>query len=55
MIELQPVTSETRLCEGVRFRPLRRCRRLRLVDGMPRGPAASSFTSVSLSPPLVSP
>ncbi|RJQ83854.1 flavin reductase family protein [Amycolatopsis panacis] len=54
MIELQPVTSNSRLREAFGAFPSGVTAVCALVDGMPHGMAASSFTSVSLSPPLVS-
>jgi flavin reductase (DIM6/NTAB) family NADH-FMN oxidoreductase RutF len=54
MIDLLPVTSEGRLREAFGCFPSGVTAVCALVDGVPRGMAASSFTSVSLSPPLVS-
>jgi flavin reductase (DIM6/NTAB) family NADH-FMN oxidoreductase RutF len=54
MIELQPVTSESRLREAFGCFPSGVTAVCALIDGVPQGLAASSFTSVSLAPPLVS-
>jgi flavin reductase (DIM6/NTAB) family NADH-FMN oxidoreductase RutF len=54
MIDLLPVTSEDRLREAFGCFPSGVTAVCALVDGTPRGMAASSFTSVSLAPPLVS-
>lgn len=54
MIDLQPVTSDGRLREAFGCFPSGVTAVCALVDGTPRGLAASSFTSVSLAPPLVS-
>ncbi len=54
MIDLQSVTSESHLREAFGCFPSGVTAVCALVDGVPRGMAASSFTSVSLSPPLVS-
>ncbi|WP_410592927.1 flavin reductase family protein [Amycolatopsis sp. lyj-23] len=54
MIALQSVTSESHLREAFGCFPSGVTAVCALVDGVPRGMAASSFTSVSLSPPLVS-
>jgi flavin reductase (DIM6/NTAB) family NADH-FMN oxidoreductase RutF len=54
MIDLQPVTSESHLREAFGCFPSGVTAVCALIDGVPRGMAASSFTSVSLSPPLVS-
>lgn len=54
MTALQPVTSESRLREAFGSFPSGVTAVCALVDGVPHGMAASSFTSVSLSPPLVS-
>ncbi|MEU4245861.1 flavin reductase family protein [Amycolatopsis sp. NPDC026612] len=54
MIELQPVTSESRLREAFGCFPSGVTAVCALIDGVPHGMAASSFTSVSLAPPLVS-
>jgi hypothetical protein len=54
MIDLQPVTSDGHLREAFGCFPSGVTAVCALVDGTPRGMAASSFTSVSLTPPLVS-
>ncbi|WP_410631292.1 flavin reductase family protein [Amycolatopsis sp. cmx-4-83] len=54
MIALQPVTSESRLREAFGCFPSGVTAVCALIDGVPHGMAASSFTSVSLAPPLVS-
>ncbi|HEY3483304.1 MAG TPA: flavin reductase family protein [Streptomyces sp.] len=54
MIDLQSVTSESHLREAFGCFPSGVTAACALVDGVPRGMAASSFTSVSLAPPLVS-
>ncbi|WP_290055625.1 flavin reductase family protein [Amycolatopsis solani] len=54
MIDLQSVTSESHLREAFGCFPSGVTAVCALDDGVPRGMAASSFTSVSLSPPLVS-
>jgi flavin reductase (DIM6/NTAB) family NADH-FMN oxidoreductase RutF len=54
MIALQPVTSESRLREAFGCFPSGVTAVCALIDGVPQGMAASSFTSVSLTPPLVS-
>jgi flavin reductase (DIM6/NTAB) family NADH-FMN oxidoreductase RutF len=54
MIALQPVTSEGHLREAFGCFPSGVTAVCALTGGVPRGMAASSFTSVSLSPPLVS-
>ncbi len=54
MIDLQSVTSEDHLREAFGCFPSGVTAVCALVDGVPRGMAASSFTSVSLAPALVS-
>lgn len=54
MIDLQPVTSDGHLRQAFGAFPSGVTAVCALVDGVPRGMAASSFTSVSLAPPLVS-
>jgi flavin reductase (DIM6/NTAB) family NADH-FMN oxidoreductase RutF len=54
MIDLQPVTSDGHLREAFGCFPSGVTAVCALVGGTPRGMAASSFTSVSLAPPLVS-
>jgi flavin reductase (DIM6/NTAB) family NADH-FMN oxidoreductase RutF len=54
MIDLRPVTSESHLREALGCFPSGVTAVCALIDGVPRGMAASSFTSVSLAPPLVS-
>ncbi|WP_370963973.1 flavin reductase family protein [Amycolatopsis sp. cg9] len=54
MTSLQPVTSESRLREAFGCFPSGVTAVCALIDGVPHGMAASSFTSVSLAPPLVS-
>ncbi|WP_439380872.1 flavin reductase family protein [Amycolatopsis lexingtonensis] len=54
MTALQPVTSESRLREAFGCFPSGVTAVCALIDGVPHGMAASSFTSVSLAPPLVS-
>jgi len=54
MLELQPVTSENELRQAFGCFPSGVTAVCALIDGRPAGMAASSFTSVSVSPPLVS-
>ncbi|GAB3163196.1 flavin reductase family protein [Amycolatopsis stemonae] len=54
MTVLQPATSESRLREAFGCFPSGVTAACALIDGVPHGMAASSFTSVSLAPPLVS-
>jgi len=54
MLELQPVTSESTLRQVFGCFPSGVTAVCALIDGTPSGMAASSFTSVSVDPPLVS-
>jgi len=54
MMDLQPATSEGRLREAFGCFPSGVTAVCALIDGVPCGMAASSFTSVSVAPPLVS-